>query len=280
MDNDDIFNFFNFVAISDKGMVRDNNEDSFLAMPEEGCFVVADGMGGCEAGEVASKIVVDSVEEALAQSQTESPGERKYSLQQAIHRAGALVNKYTKDHNFNAMGSTLSAMLLDPWEPSTAYLCHVGDSRIYCYRNTELFQITNDHTVAQALIAKDSNAKIAEHLTHILTRSIGGQALIIPEWDISAVCPNDLFIICSDGLNTMLDDSEIEACLNLDDTLEDIAKKLVDTTKAKGGFDNITIILVKFNSELPKKKDVSTLEQEESDLLLNIAEKRIDYAGE
>lgn len=269
--------FINVAVASDKGVARENNEDSFLLLLDDGCFVIADGMGGGESGEVASKIVVDTISAFLKDSVNESPGERKYSFQQSIFKANASVVAYAKSHKYKMMGSTVVGLLIDSWDASTGYVSHIGDSRLYCLREGELFQITNDHTVAREMLKSSSKDVISAHLSHVLTRSIGGTDIPMPEWDEISICPNDIFLVCSDGVNTMLSDEEIAEYLSLDLSVADIAQNLVDKANDKGGTDNITAMVIKISPELPEPQPVDELEKQESNLLLEIAEKRVDY---
>ncbi|MBP5639442.1 MAG: serine/threonine-protein phosphatase [Victivallales bacterium] len=276
MPNDAPYNYVTVAAISDMGLVRTNNEDSFLSLPEAGLFVVADGMGGGEAGEIASATVIDNLKQAGMASMEDSPGARKYAIQQALHKANAKVVNYMQKNNFNSMGSTVVLMLLNPWNAEQALVCHVGDSRIFCFRNGELFQLTQDHSVGEE-IRKKGLPQVPSKIAKALTRVIGGTGHLVPEWNDIAICPDDIYIICSDGISPILSEEEMTQIITATMQPEIIVKQLKQAVHAKGAPDNLTAVCIKTAHSLPLPADIDKWEREESDLLLKVAEERKDY---
>ena len=270
------FAYFQFEAWTDPGYVRSNNEDSYAILPEDGCCLVADGMGGGSAGELASQIVEDRITEAITGTAADSPGLRKCNVQQAILRANREIFEYATLHNFLQMGSTLALFLADSWNPQNAWLCHIGDSRIYRWRNGELALLTRDHSIGMEL--HELGVKAPERLSsaRLLTRTIGISSNLIPEWSEIEVCPSDRFLLCSDGLTCMCPDSVIAEAFRSASDSSMIIQRLVHEIQTAGAKDNFTLICCSAGSILPE-----TLQQEEdvaaeNRYLLKTSEERID----
>lgn len=264
-------------SLSEQGLVRGNNEDAVACCPADGCFAVADGMGGGEAGEVAGQMVAAAISAAVAGTASESPGERKYVIQQALFRVHAEIAALAGERGYGSMGSTVALLLLDPWTPSRALVCHVGDSRVYCLRSEELFLITSDHTVAEDMrrLEPGKSMEVAGRYSHVLTRSIGMRQTLFPEWTELAVCPDDIFLLCSDGVTAMLSDPEIAEVMRQFRAPEDIAAGLRKRIYEAGARDNFTMIVVVIH-ELPPAARIPEGELYESNLLMKISERRID----
>lgn len=280
MENSPDYGYLDFAGVSDKGLVRDVNQDGFLALPLCGCFAVADGMGGGAAGEVASATVLTKLQEACQRVAADSPGERKYTIQQTLHKANAEIQRYLREHGFAAMGSTVVLLLLDPWDANQAYVCHVGDSRLYCLRGGELFTLTTDHSLGEEMRRKQPDAKNAlpEKLTRVLTRVIGSEGLLVPEWLKVALCPGDVYLLCSDGVYSEMSEAELTAAMaaaSPELAVEEIRGKVL----AHGARDNFTALCLKVRAALPPPPEVEAWEREESDLLLRVAEERRDYGA-
>lgn len=267
----DFSSYLNCASISEKGLVRRNNEDSVAILVNDGCFVVADGMGGYDCGEIASRIVVDTVTDLLIGSVSNSPGGRKYAVYKAISRAHTLINDYKVSNNITAMGSTLALLVFDPWDFSVASICHLGDSRVYCFRNDELFQLTRDHNVASSLkcnCGRDYSEKIGNG--NLLTRSVGISQNIYPEWTDTSVCKDDIFIVCSDGLSSVINDENIKNTIALEQQPKQMVSSLKKKILAAGAPDNFSIICIKV-LEVAAPAAVSQEELLESNFLLNRA---------
>ena len=280
------YDFLSFDAVTDPGCQRENNEDSFAVVPEDGCFFVADGMGGGAAGELASDFVKQAVVDAITGTAEDSPGIRKYAVQQAIHKANQAIRNYADAHNFRLMGSTIVLFMVNPWAPDVAMVCHVGDSRLYCLHDGEFFQVTRDHTVGAEIAHSSQKAKefrnLGDHqksaISHMLTRGIGTSNLAAPEWDDLALSPHDRIIICSDGLTTMLADKEIKKIVEASKSVSDCAVALKDATIAAGAKDNVTIIVIDVGEQIPAPLEHSEDDEKENDYLMKISESRIDNA--
>ena len=283
------YNWIETASFSDPGLVRRENEDSFMDIGQDGCYIVSDGMGGGSDGEIASQIVVETISDAIEGTASDSPGSRKYAVQQAVHRANRTIHEYSQAHNYAQMGATLVLLLLDPWHSGKALLCHVGDSRIYRFRNGTLEQLTLDHTVGVELAlslakkgAKQDSALMMDHtnspLSHVLTRSIGVSENVLPEWDETTIEPNDLLLLCSDGVTTMLKDDEIRQIFLENPTTDSKMTTLSQRVLAAGARDNFTMILCQVAASLPPPTIPDEEELQESNYLLKIAEERIDHA--
>lgn len=264
-------------------MVRGNNEDAFLALPEDGVFAVADGMGGGSAGEVASAMLCERLRQVLSQSGEDSPGLRKYNAQQAIHAANQAVFAYAEEHHFVQMGTTLVLFLLDSWEPSRAFLCHVGDSRAYCLRKNALRQLTHDHNLLELLGGGNGfwgcrRGPVGGATGRLLTRSVGIGEVVVPEWQELEVLPQDRYLLCTDGVSTMLKDREVQEVLRQATTPDEAVAAFRDRILVAGAQDNFTAACLQVGEMLPGSLAPDEAEAAESDYLLKIAEGRKDNA--
>ena len=201
-------------ARTDTGKVRARNEDAFLALPEQGLWVVADGMGGHQNGALASRLIV----EHLAELPEGSLAQRLVELRQALHRLNHRLGQeltVTADRPDTVICSTVVALLL---EEDRAACVWAGDSRCYLWRGARLYQLSRDHSLVQQLIDEQglTPQEAARHpAAHALTRAIGASETLqldILELD---VLPGDVFLLCSDGLYQGVSADELGACLNL-----------------------------------------------------------------
>lgn len=230
-------------ALSDRGLVREQNEDVWGALPEKAIFALADGMGGHKAGEVAASMACAQI---FAYFEEKAAIDPELDLASAFRKAAETVYSMGLLHEeYQGMGTTLDCLLL---AKGKAFFAHVGDSRIYLLREHNLTQLTVDHTLVRELI--DLGAVTQEEaellpFKHTLTRAIGIGGSIDADIGGQSAESGDLFLLCSDGLVNFVKDSEIQA--RLDDkgaTLEQKAHALVDLAKEQGGGDNITVVLV------------------------------------
>ena len=269
--------FIQYHAHSDMGLVRKNNEDNYLALPGDGFFAVMDGMGGGDAGEVASKLIRDMLARTMKGTRNESPGERKYSVQQALYKAHTAIRAYAEIRHYASMGSTVVSILFNPWNPDQALVCHVGDSRLYCLRNGELFLFTQDHTVVNEMLQQKQNIdNVSPELLHVLTRVVGGGPQLYPQWTEISICPGDVFLLCTDGLWGMLDNVTIEMIMASIKNPRFIAEQLKQRVLAAGADDNFTILPIVIGQFDATPFTPDPVEKEESDRLLRIAEERAD----
>ncbi len=250
---------FSVFSLSDTGLRRENNEDNLLIADERGkeqgqLYAVADGMGGYLAGETASRMVCERLEELYFQGisrllEQGEPAEDDilFLLEKiiyAIHKE--VFNLGSTNHEFCGMGSTLSLLLL---RKSRAFIVHVGDSRIYRLRSGKLEQLTEDQTEVQKFV---NLGRITpeeaqnHHLSHVLSQAIGGRKDSFSRaWTtVFAVEPRDNFLLCSDGLYDMVSGSDIELILAGYPDGEEACLQLLQLSLDGGGKDNITMVLI------------------------------------
>ena len=251
------------VLRTDTGRVREHNEDAVFANPHLGFVVLADGMGGYNAGEVASSMAttrlaseLESALAARAPHATDGPGGEAFAgqcLRDAVADANAAIFQAAQDEaGYAGMGTTLVAALFFDDRVAVA---HVGDSRLYRLRDGTLSLLTHDHSLLQEQI--DSGLLSAEEARHslnrnLVTRALGVDPLVEVDLAEHLVLPDDLYLLCSDGLNDMVPDEEIALALQtLSDHLELAATQLVEMANDQGGRDNVSVILVKVRQAYP-----------------------------
>jgi len=225
---------------TDVGKVRRQNEDAAWVDAKRGVFAVADGMGGHLAGEVASGIAIDAVKEMAENHAIASISVMKETVMCAHER---IVAHAKENPACEGMGTTLSVM----WRGGHyMYIAHVGDSRIYRFRNGELEQITQDHSLVEELV----RARIItreEARTHprrnIITRALGTQGENLPDLLAADMKKGDLWLLCTDGLSGMISEEEIARVLKSGATLDMMAGSLIQKALDAGGRDNVTLVL-------------------------------------
>ena len=219
------------------GKVRYNNEDSLIVIEPE-TFVVADGMGGAQAGEVASQMLVETVKDFLSKS----PLYNENVLSQAILLANSkILNLARQNANYHGMGTTATILSLDD---KIAYFAHVGDSRIYRLRNNSLTQLTQDHSYVETLVRRGEitpeEARV-HPMKNVLTQAVGAVENISVDTANFPVESGDTFLLCTDGLTNMVDDDSIK---NILQSALNPADALIDAALKAGGRDNISVIVV------------------------------------
>lgn len=231
--------------LSDKGRVRKNNEDSFYVGKEIGLFVVADGIGGHNAGEVASRMAVEHIRTYI-EGALLSVDDLKSLLNEAIINTNKVIyERSLEDDSLSGMGTTIAVTLVRDGE---LYVAHVGDSRAYMLsENGELMRLTEDHTVVSGWISRGMITKEDARrypMGHKLTRAVGVKDEV--EVDIE-VFPytNELVLLCSDGLTDMVEDEEISAVLAKTSDPQEACDRLVDLANQRGGRDDITVVVFK-----------------------------------
>lgn len=239
-------------GISDIGLVRENNEDVWDELKEEGFFVIADGMGGHRAGEVAAREAVDALTRIVRQKLSEKPKEKLTLslLQELIHSSiidtNAIVYAISNsDSSLEGMGTTLCCLMATQ---EGVVFAHIGDSRIYRLRGGELKQLTEDHTLTVRLACEDEKGLENNSpfiYKNILTRTIGNDPLVVPDVNISSIHPEDAYLLCTDGLTDMLSPAEISSIMLSYPTAKEAAEHLVLAAKEAGGIDNITVLVLK-----------------------------------
>jgi PPM family protein phosphatase len=236
-------------GISDVGRVRQGNEDAFLLDARRGVFLVADGMGGHAAGEVASALAAETAADALARAVDEGAAAEALPavMTEAFHRAQERIALASdEDPRTRGMGTTLTACVLTP--RGECVVGHVGDSRAYLLSGDSFEQLTVDHTWVQRELAAGrlrAEAVRRHPLAHILTRVLIAEVRESPDILTLRVYPGDLLLLASDGLTGMLEDVELARLLRLPAPLSELARALVDHANAHGGVDNVTAVIVR-----------------------------------
>ncbi len=231
------------IARTDTGRQRRGNEDACYAQAP--LFVVADGMGGARAGEVASRIAVEMFERGLPPNGT--PESRLTVVAQDANRE--IHELSLAERELDGMGTTLTAAYLDE---SYLAIAHVGDSRAYMFRAGQLARLTEDHSLVDELVkaGKLTEEQALEHPQRsIITRALGPEAEVTVDTRSYPLQAGDVLLLCSDGLTSMLPDPRIAAILAAATSLQEAAEHLVDAANEAGGRDNITVVLARFEDE-------------------------------
>lgn len=234
-----------------QGQVRARNEDALAVYPAHGLFVVADGIGGASAGDVASQLAVRIISDRFLR-EVPAPRDPRQALalaETAIEEAnGAVYDTARRKPECAGMGTTVVVGYLGPdW---LAY-SHVGDSRLYLLRDGELVQLTNDHSFIQEVVDQGFFPNLQEARDYginenVLTRAVGSSARVMPSSDVIELIPGDLFLFCTDGLSNMVSRGDLQHLLSCTRAnLETPADALVHLACNAGGVDNITLILLR-----------------------------------
>lgn len=229
-------------AASDTGMVRDHNEDAFMARPDSGVWLVADGMGGHDAGDFASRTIA---EEMLSIGLPTGPEDLNARFMERLHRAHDRIRQHATELGGVTIGATVVGLLI--YEDSYACLW-AGDSRIYRLRGGRLTQETLDHTeVRQLLEAGIISPDEAAHWPrrNVITRAIGVTEASQVDVINGPLMAGDMFLMCSDGLTEHNTDSDIAAALAAGETAQAVCDALVSQTLARGARDNVTVMVVR-----------------------------------
>jgi protein phosphatase len=234
-------------AVSDVGRVRSANEDSVFLSAEAGVFVVADGMGGHAAGEVASAIASELIGARLCRlGEGEGLDDVRSLFLQAFLDAGSeIVRQAGEDSAHGGMGTTATVMAL---RPDDNYIVgHIGDSRAYLLRDGDLIRITTDHSwveeqVERGVISREQAFRHPQ--SNIITRALGTDPVPPPDLFVGELQAGDRFLLCSDGLTDMVDEDRIARILRAVDVPEHAASRLVSEANLAGGIDNVTALVV------------------------------------
>lgn len=236
-------------ARTDCGRHRAGNEDAYLLRPESGLFVVADGMGGHAAGEVASGMAIELVGTGFldAALPDATPRAVAHALVASITRAnGAILERAEREQDKKGMGTTLTA-LVTLERPACWVIAHVGDSRAYQFRRGKLRQLTRDHTWVETQVAQGylTRAEARVHpFSNIVTRALGTEPTVEVDVRRGRIQEGDVLLLCSDGLTGMVTDAEMASILRAGGAPTKLAERLVDTANDHGGLDNITVLII------------------------------------
>jgi PPM family protein phosphatase len=233
-----------FFSLSDAGRVRDNNEDSVVVLADAGLAVLADGMGGYNAGEVASQLATQLVTQRLTHH-LGSPCDWRYHLQHSLEQANLTIYEASLSRpDWRGMGTTVVAAIFNGARLTVG---HVGDSRLYRLRQGQLTPLTRDHSVLQEQI---DAGLVAPELAHsapyrnLVTRAVGVAPQVAVELSEHVVQAGDTYLLCSDGLNDMLTDAQMASILKREPGLASAGRALLDAANDAGGKDNISLVLV------------------------------------
>jgi serine/threonine protein phosphatase PrpC len=244
-------------GLSHVGRQRQHNEDSYLVEDDAKLFLVADGMGGHAAGEIASRIAVDSISEFILHSKSDDGTwphayDEHYrrstnKLMAAVRLANTRVlEAMRKDARLRGMGTTVVACLI---ENDLISVAHVGDSRAYLIRDKQLSRITNDHSwvFEQVQAGMLTEAEAEKHpLRNVITRALGGALQVSPDASEIEARPGDVYLLCSDGLTGMVSEDEIlKLVTGSDGDLKKACHQLIDVANEHGGLDNVTAVLIR-----------------------------------
>ncbi len=242
------------------GMKRNHNEDNYLILQEENLCCVADGMGGHSSGEIASKIAVDELAEFFRMTARDQDATWPFKMDKArnydenrlatgIKLANKCIyEKATHETKYKGMGTTIVSV---HFAQDAVYVGHVGDSRVYFFRQGVLRQITEDHSLLNDYLkAKKLTPEEIENFPHknVIVRALGMKELV--QVDVVRVEPQqgDVFLLCSDGLSGMVTDPQIQDLLGRTLELEKACSQLIDLANAAGGNDNVTCVLARYHS--------------------------------
>lgn len=251
-------NFVEIASVTDAGSVRQFNEDSIVTDPDLGLAVLADGMGGHHAGEIASgiatQVIFETLKAQLAELRSDA-GKRSpvLAVDKSINRANRAVFEAAQGQPaYQGMGTTLALAL---FYDNRAALGHIGDSRIYRLRNDVLQLLTRDDSLLRDQIelglvaAADTGGS---HNRSLVTRALGTEASVRAHLREDEVGPGDIYVLCSDGLNDLVEDADIELIVrSIRTNLPLAAHQLVQAAKDNGGYDNVSVILVKVLKPFP-----------------------------
>lgn len=238
---------------TDKGKQRMNNEDAFFVMGNDKVFIVADGVGGGKAGEIASRTCVNEIAKYLEKNNINESGS-KYAIINHLQECLDITNEkiYTLSNTYeenNGMATTLSLLYITK---EVAFIANVGDSRVYIIRDGCLNQLTEDHTYVNTLVKAGVISKEqaqSDDRKNVITKALGANISVEPDFFQVGIIEDDVFLICTDGLyNEVPEDLIIDTVLK-SENMSEACRKLVEEANNHGGHDNITIICLKITEE-------------------------------
>lgn len=238
-----------YAGATDRGLARAENEDNWCAVPDQGLFIVSDGMGGHQAGALASKIVVETLPVLLQRSMSDiedltDPTAATQVAKTLVELSQQLRVASQRQIGLSGMGATVVLAMV---RGASALIAHLGDSRAYLLRDQNLIQLTNDHSLVQLLL--DSREIAPEDATNHpargqVTQYVGMNGEALPQVQRIALCSGDRFLLCSDGLTGMIDEVKVLSTLVNRRTPREMCKQLISLANAAGGKDNITALIV------------------------------------
>ena len=238
-------------GLTDTGKIRSHNQDCFFIAPQKKLYIVADGMGGHNAGEIASfqavKVLADfflSGEDRGSLKNLDSPASKLIAGFLEAHQK--VIEMARKNDRYAGMGCTMTAVLVTG---TTLHFCHVGDARVYFLNKDGLHRLTLDHSLVMELVRSGqmtiANARRSP-IRNRLSQAVGAPSIIKPEYGCSPLNPGDKVLLCTDGLWDMLQDNEILDVLKEDGSPETLCRQLIEKALDRGGRDNVTVIVINF----------------------------------
>jgi PPM family protein phosphatase len=256
---------YEFCIRTDPGLARENNEDSVTYDEPTRLAILADGMGGYNAGEIASGMATTFIKSELGRwlsqaGRQANSREVRRAMEICVDNANrSIFNAANSNPQYSGMGTTL---VVGVFQDGRLLLGHIGDSRCYRLRGGELTQITKDHSLLQeqmdAGLITPEQAAVSTN-KNLVTRALGVEDAVLLEVNEHRVEPGDTYLMCSDGLSDMVDDGGIARILQADGSLEDKVVRLVDAANGNGGRDNISVLLAQADAEAKKKGLISRL---------------------
>jgi protein phosphatase len=243
---------FTCAARTDVGIVRSGNEDNYLMLSDRGIFIVADGMGGHAAGEVASEMAVRITAHGIGSLRGLSDEQAGARVSSAIRSANeAIFERTLSEHDKRGMGTTATVLVLLP----RRYLIgQVGDSRAYLLRNGQFLQLTKDHSYVQeqvdAGLLTPDQARVHPY-SNVITRCVGASGDVVPDIYFGSLEQGDVILLASDGLTGMLEDAHLTRILTSDGGPQHWVDRMITEANRRGGLDNITAIIVRIEAADP-----------------------------
>jgi len=258
-------------GLSDVGLQREHNEDSFVVLKEYDLFVVADGMGGHRAGDVASKLATETISEFFKSTANEDVtwpfhfdtnlSEEENRLLTGIRVANRQIfERSTRSREYHGMGTTVVGAMFSP-SKKRMYIGHVGDSRAYRVRDGQIEQLTRDHSlINDYLLAMPdlTDEQRSELPKNVITRALGMQDQVVVDLQHDDPHLGDIYILCSDGLSGMIEDNEIQNIIARSANIGDACRELIAKANEHGGEDNITAVVIKIEELSESKADLGT----------------------
>ncbi len=234
---------------TDIGLKRENNEDAFLVSQTHQFCIVSDGMGGAAAGELASRIFIETASDVFSNVELSSEETIVYHVRKAFKYANQNILQHVIENpEHQGMGCTGELLVICN---GTFIIGHIGDSRTYRFRNGVLKQLTHDHSLVQNHLDRGiiTPEEARNHkYRNIISRAIGTEKSIALDVSRGKTCHGDLFLLCSDGLTDMIDDEIIENILATENNIIRIVDHLIESANAAGGIDNVTVVLAQVQS--------------------------------
>lgn len=232
--------------LTDKGLRRETNQDSCLINRELGLFIVADGMGGHSGGEVASSMAVETVEEIMLQPESRKKAPRELLLHCCEEASRRIFDKAANERpELSGMGTT---MVMSYFSKNSIYVANIGDSRCYMFKNGNMWQITEDHSLINEQLRAGvmSEEQVMKFVgRNVITRSVGYERDVYPDIIEREVTTGEIYLMCSDGLSSLVPDNKICEILS-QNTPDKAVKACVEQALANGGDDNVTVLLLHF----------------------------------